>query len=462
MRNGSWPLLFLLAIGFAWLAARHEPSHSGARVAPLADGASPSADAGPGARRDAFPPEKLRAGESRWALVIEDSGHELTDAEVRAALPAPFRTIPIVRNGARSSGALQVISLTAPGFRAPGEDELRYFARGLDAGDLARARAVKRGTLIGVTLPSGPRARELLGGMQRMAAQLARSRGGFVWDDVTRELFTPDSLEKRRVHAGALDVRDHVIMHAYRDGELTRVITLGMEKFGLPDLVVEEASDGKGVGQIVNLAAQLLLEGANLSAGGKLQLDLDALKDPDIRRQMTGQLLDGATRKAEVKALQGRAEKGDPENVLLELWFGEPPPEKQDAVAARIWGVKDEVINARTDPALAAESAREREKLLREVKPLFLRGELSARHLSVKLPFRDGKNTEWMWVEVVRWQGSEVRGILRNQPQFMRGLASGAQVAGDESEIFDYILSLPDGGTEGNTTGALILARQKR
>ena len=38
------------------------------------------------------------------------------------------------------------------------------------------------------------------------------------------------------------DLSKHLVIHAYQKGELVRAITLGMEKFGLPDLVIDQSS----------------------------------------------------------------------------------------------------------------------------------------------------------------------------------------------------------------------------
>jgi len=438
------------------------PAKSAARVVSLGENMPAVADGGLGGRLGPFPEGKLRAGKSRWAFAIEHSGTGLTAADIRAAAPGELKSVAIEREGKAREGVLRFANIAAPEFEPPSQRELQYRGRGLDAGDHKRVAALKRASWIGMRVESGPRARDLLRATQQMAVGLARSRHGFVWDAVTRDFFTPDALERRRLHAGALDVRDHITIDVYRAGQLFRLVTMGMEKFGLPDLVVEQSTGGKGVGQVVNLAAQLLVEGAGLSADGKLNLDVDALRDPAIRKEMTGTLLDGATRKAEVTALVGRPDKGDPENDLLELWFGEPAQVKQDEVASRVWGSKDEAIRTSHDDAVEAESRREREKAIRDLKPRFQRGELDHLHLTVKLPFREGSVTEWMWVEVVRWQGSEVRGILHNQPEIVHVGPSGSQVAGSESDIFDYMLSLPDGGTEGNTTGALLRAQSQR
>ena len=327
MRN--WRLLTVLAIAagiagicFGWRGISRKRTARVVRLGP-------------------FPADKLRAGRSRWGFLIEHSGAELSEREIRAAAPAELRSVPMEREAKAREGVLRFFNITAAEFEPPGERELQSRGRGLSTADIERVAALERATWIALRIPSGPRAWELLRATQQMAVRLARARHGFVWDAVTRELFTPDALELRRLHPGALDVRDHLAIDVHRAGKLFRVVTRGMEKFGLPDLVVEQASKEESVGQMVNLAAQLLVEGAGLSADGKLELDLDALSDPVIRNTMTGILLDGALRKAEVTALAGRRDKRDPQNDLLELWFGEPAQVKQAEAASRIWGSKD-------------------------------------------------------------------------------------------------------------------------
>jgi hypothetical protein len=332
----NWRLLTVLAVaaGIAGYCFVRRVSHN---VRPT------SARPGP------FPAEKLRAGRSRWAFLIEHSGAELTERDIRAAAPAELRSVPREREAKAREGVLRFFNIAAAEFEPPGERELQSRGRGLSAADFERVAALERATWIAMRIPSGPRARELLRATEEMAVRLARARHGFVWDAVTRELFTPEALEQRRLHPGALDVRDHVTIDVYGAGKLYRVVTRGMEKFGLPDLVVEHAANDEGVGQMVNLAAQLLVEGAGLSADGKIELDLDALSDPVVRNTMTGILLDGAMRKAEVTALAGRRDKRDPQNDLLELWFGEPAQVKQAEVASRIWGSKNETTVSQRD-----------------------------------------------------------------------------------------------------------------
>ena len=75
----------------------------------------------------------------------------------------------------------------------------------------------------------------------------------------------------------------------------------------------------------------------------------------------------------------------------------------------------------------------------------------------VKGPFKTASGgNEWMWIEVVRWKGSKIEGILENDPFQVPNLKAGARVEVEEDSIFDYIYRHADGTREGNETSALI------
>lgn len=78
----------------------------------------------------------------------------------------------------------------------------------------------------------------------------------------------------------------------------------------------------------------------------------------------------------------------------------------------------------------------------------------------VKAPFAtpDGSK-EWMWVEVVRWDGDTIHGVLNTDPSQIPGLAAGARVSVSSQDVFDYLLERGDAGQEGNETGAIMLGR---
>jgi hypothetical protein len=92
----------------------------------------------------------------------------------------------------------------------------------------------------------------------------------------------------------------------------------------------------------------------------------------------------------------------------------------------------------------------------------FRKGLKPGERLLLKVPFRtDTGGREWMWVEVVSWEGPLFEGILENEPFEIADLKSGARVKSDESLVFDYVLYLADGRSEGNETGKIIEQREK-
>jgi len=285
----------------------------------------------------------------------------------------------------------------------------------------------------------------------------------YVWDEGTREAFTPKAFEERRLagwSGGLPRAPSQIVIHAYRKRELIRIVTLGMDKLGLPDLVVEDASLlVSSLGKVVNFVAQVLAEGGKPDANGNLLLDIDAVKNADERAALLRLVVAGGRKRATVRLVEGHREEGDSRNDLAEIDFGSGPERqvRQAALIATLFGIEDKAFGVLdSDPAIAAASRRAKERLLSEVKPLFLKGLPDTERLSVKAPFVEGDQTEWMWLHVVRWEGHEIRGILGNQPVHVHTVQQGAQVSVDESRIFDYSLQLPDGGTEGNETQALI------
>lgn len=60
-------------------------------------------------------------------------------------------------------------------------------------------------------------------------------------------------------------------------------------------------------------------------------------------------------------------------------------------------------------------------------------------YFSVKGPFHDGENSEWMWVNVKTIDGDEVTGLLDNDPVFVTELAAGDTVTIKASDVGDWI-----------------------
>ena len=70
-------------------------------------------------------------------------------------------------------------------------------------------------------------------------------------------------------------------------------------------------------------------------------------------------------------------------------------------------------------------------------------------------PTRDGGH-EYMWVAVNTWTGDRLEGQLANDPQVRMDLRAGQTVQLAEQDVFDWMIHLPNGGTEGGYTTAVV------
>jgi uncharacterized protein YegJ (DUF2314 family) len=164
-----------------------------------------------------------------------------------------------------------------------------------------------------------------------------------------------------------------------------------------------------------------------------------------------------------VQLTRAEPEPGDADNRLLEISFPGAESglqERHNATLSAIFGSNDALVMVGDDALIQAASQRAKQAVL-AYKPLYSHGAPPLEHLLVKGPFRRAHGgTEWMWVEVLRWEGSTIHGVLESDPDDVPELKSGARVDVREESIFDYIRHA-DGGVEGNETGKLMQARAR-
>jgi len=347
-------------------------------------------------------------------------------------------------------------------YAPPDIDSLRYSGRGLSEQDEQLLQSAPSVTALAFAGPQADALSTYRSALD-LAAKLQRATGGLLWDEETREVFSPEAWQRRLQNwtEGVPNAQDHVTIHAYRDGELVRLVTLGMIKFGLPDVVVNDvaSSAARPMASLVNLTCQLLVEGARLEPAGQMDVSIDALGCPICKEAFSRSLKPGATRRASLALSQGQTEEGDADNRLVEIAFPGPSStlqERHNRLLLPLFGSSDGIVNVQHDAELLEASRRAKVAVL-ALKPRYREGSPDLETLLVKAPFDvPGGGTEWMWVEVVRWRGSTIEGILTNDPFKIPDLHAGARVGVREEDIFDYILHKADGTTEGNETGKLL------
>jgi uncharacterized protein YegJ (DUF2314 family) len=470
--RGVFRVLLLVSLLAATTACRRraEPAPSSADPAPSVSHAKVvrAPDAGALPRGEPVPAKSLRQRGALYAFAI----YHLVDPKEppKAALGAllaksPFALRAEVPKEPPTTPGVVLLSPKIEDAPPPSAENLKYFARGLSDDEkkqLASARAV---TVLRFLVPGDQAAAQLRAAMELTAA-LARRTGGLVWDAETREIFAPSAWARRLEswENDLPDVRDQITMHQYRDGELDRIVTLGMAKFALPDVTIEQVAshDADSMGTLVNLLCQVLIEQGRITREGELDLDLDALTHVGLRDSVRKSLNKGAKGKVTLVLEKAEPQDGDAENALISVVFPgriDRLQERQNGLLTTLFGSKDDLVHVDHDEELLAASARMRKALLAQ-KARFAKGIPVGTQLIVKAPFRTLRGgNEWMWVEVTSWKGTTFCGILENEPYEVPKLKAGAKVEVEEGSIFDYMLRKNDGSIEGGETSKLLQAR---
>jgi hypothetical protein len=170
--------------------------------------------------------------------------------------------------------------------------------------------------------------------------QLARRFHALVYDEETRRFFDADrwgAMRQGLTDDGCRFEYDdgnlpcfsspHLASRSFRRAGLEGWVTMGMRKFGLPDLVVEDFVPGWSHHDLVGIIAQRLIEGARPDPStGRLLIDLDDLRSLRARR-LYENADPGATRKAEIRLAPAPDFDDMPENRTLALSFDDSPGE---------------------------------------------------------------------------------------------------------------------------------------
>lgn len=349
-------------------------------------------------------------------------------------------------------------------YSPPSLAALKHFGRGLSAAQMTALQGSQQALIINFTHPQ-VHAFEALRNAYALTEQLARNTDGLLWDEESREVFTPDSWHERRLAkwtGGVPNVATNTAIHTYKNGELLRAISLGMAKFGLPDIVVDQFtwSHSNAMVALINITGQALAEGAPVGDGGKIDINLMKIGNKEVRDNALDGLLLGAQKMGELTLLKGEPDEGDPPNRLAAISFMRyPGPDvqaRQDALITALFGSKDSVKYISHNDELEQASERARTKLA-AMAAHFGRGLPVGEYVQVKSPFPTSKGgNEWMWVEVSKWHGNDLEGVLKNDPFDVPTLRSGQKVKVRLDQVFDYLHTFPDGRQEGNTTGRII------
>jgi uncharacterized protein YegJ (DUF2314 family) len=342
-------------------------------------------------------------------------------------------------------------------------------SRGLTREQGDRLQRAKRVTLLRFRSQGGVAGLANLRDAYALSLAVAKKSRGLILDVPTGEVFSREAWEGTRVatwRSGLPYLPEHFVIQNDYTGTLNRAVTIGLEKVGLPNLVFDDfpRSSTDVVDDLLNLAAQTMMERGELSTAGRLQVAIDRLENRRMRELLIEGCAPGAEKRADLTLAVVKREQDGPEHRLWEIVLpGDPSSlhERQEELLDRVFGSADEVTEVEHDAEILAASERARERLLGDLKRKFVAGLAPKERLLVKAAFEtpEGGN-EWMWFEVIAWESRQLRGILMNDPVHIPDLNSGARVVKSEADLFDYVFYAANGGKRGNETGEIMMRRQ--
>jgi uncharacterized protein YegJ (DUF2314 family) len=269
-----------------------------------------------------------------------------------------------------------------------------------------------------------------------VASAIAEATGDLVYDQLCDRIERPGDFAARAIvsplsstafRADRIDVR-----YAPRDDGTVRLLTAGMLRFGAPDV---EASSIRV--DSARRLADVLLASAAAIADGASSSPL-SLSIADVERARSGNaepaLVESPTH---VKMENVHPESGDPNDVMARIVpEGGTTPDGYAALATAFFG--EPTPETPNEEEMRAHAERARAKLPELLARLSTERDAGAR-LFVQLPFpiAGDAGTEWMWVEVSRFDDRTVTGALADDPLGAVGLRRGSTVTRPRSEVSD-------------------------
>lgn len=302
------------------------------------------------------------------------------------------------------------------------------------------------------------------------AAVLAESLDGFVYDEVARRIETVHEVVAHTVTASLGEPafrRRHIVIQLYRQDEGTaRLLTLGMARFGSPDLSIRGANMASGpvLADVINAVASKIAHG---NSDAKITVTLEDVARVVGKKPSDLHASPETARPVELDIVEPQRQEGDPDNELAELVpAGGSTREEWDVVVASLFGIPPSVGAAVDDKELADVA----KKAQRDLPAAIKRFEAGEGELYVKGPFAippesrvdGGASTEMLWIAAASCNAQACIGVLSNDPTYATNIALGKTVSVKHVEAADWMLQLKDGGAAGGESIKALKARVTR
>lgn len=299
------------------------------------------------------------------------------------------------------------------------------------------------------------------------AAVLAEALDGFVYDEVARRIETAHDVVEHTVVAKLGEpafARKHIVIQLYRQEDGTaRLLTLGMARFGSPDLSIRGAnmSSGPLLAEVINAAASQLAHGKNEAT---ITVTLDEIARVVGKKPSELNPTPTSARPVVLDIVTPERIEGDPVNTMAELVPKDGATrEAWDAVIVSLFGVAPSVSASVDDEELAAIA----KKAQRDLPAAIKRFEAGEGELFIKGPFPippdarvdGGAASEMLWLAAASCDAQRCTGVLSNEPTYATNIALGKTTSVKRAEAVDWMIQKHDGGIAGGESIKVLRAR---
>ncbi len=273
-------------------------------------------------------------------------------------------------------------------------------------------------------------------------AELAHGNGGWVEDLDTQSLFSAEAWISRDPR-GPIDSWFVIEDDAETDDDpVVSVTTRGLRRYGDFELLVPEvdAAVAPDVGWALGAIATTLHPMGDF--GSSVNIDAES-----------------AVGTATLEFVSPSAE--DPTAAVLKVNFegsitvpvDEPAPRETDEAPPMATAAPPAAAVAEAPSTLSEARAAVRAALAGPLRAAFQQGLADNEVIAVSVPFRNRSGgSEYLWVEVDRWDDRGMGGRLATEPYDVNGLHKGDTVAVNVADIYDFVWKKADGSKEGNVT----------
>ncbi|MDB5013162.1 MAG: hypothetical protein JWQ25_1364, partial [Daejeonella sp.] len=255
------------------------------------------------------------------------------------------------------------ISIQKPSkeFAPPDSTSIGYFARGLS--EKEKSNLQKYTNVVSIVFQG--KSKDVYNKQKRIndfVNELVKNRNVVIADFNSYEWFNSKSWNENRVNNFTDSIRNivnQISIHSYRDGEFCRAITMGMDKFSLPDISIKAfaCSDQNTYSSLINAAIQTLAENPYMLADSTLSIDLKSIKNDTVRNRLRSNLGQNAKENAVIKYKSVKPEEGDNFNQQFLISFQDGnynnPQEEQDKLVADLFGSEDSIVRVTHDSLLS-------------------------------------------------------------------------------------------------------------